>query len=301
MITARPLVDADLEAVVGLLHAYDRRWFGEPLLTTGDVLAEWDAPAFDLAVDSEGWDDDGELVAFATLGTRGGVELAVRDDWAGTGLEDALLGRWEAEARRRGFAALHRHLPEADEDGRTLLEGRGWVLERTGWLLALDPGTPVEARPLADGYAVRPMVEADVRAVHAVVSDAFTVLSPVRRSYEDWRVGTVDRPDVTLDHCRVATRGDEVVGACLVVDPAPGSLPGAPGSDEVWVPQVAVAQPHRRHGLARELLARATLAARARGVPRLGLYTNADTGALGLYERFGMVVQHTLVEYGLEP
>ena len=93
MITARPLVEADLGAVVDLLHAYDRRWFGEPLLTLEDVASDWRAPAFDLALDSEGWEDDGELVAFSTLGTRGGVELAVRDDWAGTGLEDALLAR----------------------------------------------------------------------------------------------------------------------------------------------------------------------------------------------------------------
>ena len=86
-----------------------------------------------------------------------------------------------------------------------------------------------------------------------------------------------------------------MVGACLVVDPPGGSGPDA----EAWVPQVAVADDHRRRGLARELLAATTLAARARGVPRLALYTNDATGALGLYERFGMVVRHTLVECGL--
>ena len=131
-----------------------------------------------------------------------------------------------------------------------------------------------------------------------VVADAFAYLSPVRRSYEDWRAGMVDRLDVTLDHCRVATSRGAVVGACLVVDPAPGA---DPATAEVWVPQVAVAQEHRRQGLARELLVQASLAARGRGVPRLGLYTNDGTGALGLYQRLGMVVRHTLVECGLQP
>jgi mycothiol synthase len=295
MITARPLVEADLGAVVELLHAYDRRWFGEPLLTLEDVRADWAAPAFDLAVDSEGWEEDGELVAFGTLGTRGEIEIGVRDDWVGAGLEDALLERWETEARGRGFDAVRRDLPTADEEGRGLLEARGWTVLRTGWMLQLAAGTPVEAGTLPDGYVVRPMGEADVEAVHVVVREAFARYSSTRRTYADWRAGMIDRPDVTLGHCRVATWQGEVVGACLAIDPA--ADPGA--EQEVWVPQLAVADDHRRRGVARELLAATTLAARERGVPQLALYTHADTGALGLYERFGMVVRHSLVECSL--
>src|SRR3954470_8529455 len=160
MIAARPLVEADLPAVLDLLHAYDRRWFGEPLLTLEDLRSEWAAPAFDLGADSEGWDEDGTLVAFATLGTRGGVELAVREDWAGSGLEDALLERWETQARRRGFVDVHRDLPAADEVGRALLESRGWTQRRTGWLLELAPEQAVTLSALPAGYAVRPMREA---------------------------------------------------------------------------------------------------------------------------------------------
>lgn len=294
MITARPLVAADLTAVVDLLHAYDRRWFDEPVLTVEDVRAEWAVPAFDLTADSEGWDEDGELVAFATLGTGAAIELAVRDDWAEAGLADALLDRWETEARRRGFASVRRDLPAADDEGQALLEARGWTVLRTGWLLQLPVGTPVELRPLPPGYALRPAQEADVPAVHAVVRDAFAAYGPTS-SYADWRAGTIERPDVTLEHCRVATWRGEVVGACLVVDPGEGSAP----EPEVWVPQLAVRDDHRQRGLARELLTAITLAARERGVPRLALYTHADTGARHLYERFGMVVRHTLVECAL--
>lgn len=295
MITARPLVAADLPVVVDLLHAYDRRWFGEPMLTLEDVQAEWRAPAFDLEVDSEGWDEDGALVAFGTLGTRAEIELAVRDDWAGAGLEDALLERWETEARRRGFDAVHRHLPADDAAGRSLLESRGWVVERTGWMLQLAAGTAVGRRDLPAGYSVRTMTEADVPAVATVIGDAFAPYGSTRRSDEDWRSGTVDRPDLTLAHCHVATWRGEVVGACLVIDPPVTSA----SEPEAWVPQVAVSDDHRRRGLARELLARTALAARERGVPRLALYTHSDTGARGLYESIGMVVRHTLVECAL--
>jgi mycothiol synthase len=295
MITARPLVESDLGAVLELLHAYDRRWFGEPLLTVEDVRSDWAAPAFDLGTDSEGWDEDGDLVAFGTLGVRGEIEIGVREAWVGAGLEDALLERWETEARRRGLDVVRRDLPAADEEGRALLEARGWAVLRAGWMLQLAPGTPVERRALPDGYVVRPMAEADVVPVHDVMHDAFARYGTTQRSYEGWRAGTVDRPDVTLEHCRVATWQGEVVGACLVVDPADGTGPGR----EAWVPQLAVGDDHRRRGVARELLAATALAARGRGVPRLALYTNADTGALGLYERFGMVVQHSLVECSL--
>jgi mycothiol synthase len=295
VITSRPLVEADLATVVELLLAYDRHWFGEPLLSAEDVAADWSAPAFDLAVDSEGWEEDSTLVAFGTLGTRGEIEIAVDDAWAGAGLEDALLERWEDEARRRGFDAVRRDLPATDEAGRALLEARGWTVLRTGWMLQLTAGTPVEGRTLPAGHAVRPMREADAPAVHGVIQDAFAPYGSTRRSYADWRAGTIDRPDLTLAHCRVATWRDEVVGACLVIDPVGTPTPEA----EAWIPQLAVRDDHRRRGLARELLARTALAARERGVPQLALYTHQDTGALSLYEGFGMVVRHSLVECSL--
>ncbi|HEY0241007.1 MAG TPA: GNAT family N-acetyltransferase [Friedmanniella sp.] len=299
MITARPLVEADLPTVLELLHAYDRRWFGEALLSVEDVRADWAAPLFDLAVDSEGWDEDGTLVAFGTLGSRGEIELGVRDDWAGAGLEDALLERWETEARRRGLEAVRRDLPVTDEAGLARLRTRGWVVLRTGWMLRLSADAPVARRTLPDGYAVRPLAEADVEGVHRVMRDAFAPYGSPPRSY-DWRAAMIDRPDLVLGHCRVATWRGELVGACLLNDPAEADPEDEDAAEpEAWVPQLAVADGHRRRGVARELLAATVLAARGRGVPQLALYTHADTGALGLYEDFGMVVRHTLAECAL--
>lgn len=293
MITSRPLEQTDLEAAVALVHADDRRWFGEPVLAVEDVRAEWNRPGFDLGADSEGWFDDeapeGEqaLVALATLTHRGDLVVAVDQAWEGAGLEEALLQRWEDEARRRGLPTLHRDLPADDVEGLARLAGRGWQVEEEGWILRLEPSAPLEAGSLPSGYAVRPVAEADLPEVHRVVMEAFAQYGP-SRPYEDWRSGMVDRPDVAVGHWRLATYAGLAVGACLVQDPL-----GA-GSGEAWVPQVAVVPGHRRHGLARELLVRVALAARERGVARLGLFTYEATGALGLYERVGMRVVHRL-------
>jgi mycothiol synthase len=292
VITSRPLHHSDLDAAVALLHADDRRWFGEPVLTLEDVRAEWNRPGFDLAAASEGWFDDagprGEaLVAFATLSNRGDLAVAVDEAWQPAGLEEALLQRWEDEARRRGLPRLQRDLAAEDVEGVARLTARSWVLDETGWLLRLEPATPLAARELPGGYAVRPVLEADLPDVHRVVMDAFARYGPTR-PYDDWHSGMVDRPDVTLGHWRLATYAGAAVGVCLVQDTL-----GA-GGREAWVPQLAVNEEHRRRGLARELLVRVALAARERGVPRLGLYTSEATGALGLYEGLGMRVLHTL-------
>ena len=293
MITSRPLEHPDLGAAVALLHADDRRWFGEAVLAPEDVRAEWDRPGFDLATSSEGWFEDegtaGEeaLVAFATLTNRGDLLVAVDEAWAGAGLEEALLQRWEDEARRRGLPTLHRDLPADDVEGLARLAARGWQVEEAGWILRLDASTPLEPASLPGGYAVRAVTEDDLPEVHRVVMEAFAQYGP-SRPYEDWRSGMVDRPDVAVGHWRLATYAGLAVGACLVQDP-----PGA-GAGEAWVPQVAVVPGHRRHGLARELLVRVALAARERGVARLGLFTYEATGALGLYERVGMRVVHRL-------
>ena len=299
MITSRPLHHDDLEATVALLHADDRRWFGEPVQTLEDVRAEWERPGFDLASSSEGWFEEAgagaeeELVAVATLSNRGDLAMAVDRAWEGAGLEDALLQRWEDEARRRGVSTLSRDLAAADAEGLARLSGRGWQVEEEGWILRLASTTALEPGSLPDGYAVRAVQEADLPEVHRVVMEAFARYGP-SRPYEDWRRGMVDRADVTLGHCRLATHGSTVVGACLVQDTV------GPGAGEAWVPQVAVVGAHQRRGLARELLVQVALAARGRGVPRLGLFTYEATGARGLYERLGMRVVHTLRTCTLE-
>ena len=283
---------------MSLLNAADQPFFGEPMLSVADVVSAWAEPGFDLAADSEAWvDEDGQLVGLATLDPRGVAELAVASDWTATGLDDALADWYEREAPIRGMRRVSRYLADADHDGLAALRRRGYAWQHTSWVLTLDETSPIQARDLPGGYAVRPMTEADAPAVHAVVRDAFAEWGGQHRSYPTWRAALIDRADVTLAHSRVATWRGAVVGVGLVIDR------GATATDrraETWVAQLAVHIDHRGRGLAQQLLGAVYLAARRRGVGQLGLSTDTRTGALGLYNRLGLVVRHTLHNYALE-
>ena len=60
-----------------------------------------------------------------------------------------------------------------------------------------------------------------------------------------------------------------------------------------YVAQLAVRRDQRGRGLARALLVDAFERARAHGAVRSELSTDSRTGALGLYEKVGMVVTKT--------
>ena len=50
-----PLTLADAPALLTLFHTYDRRFFGEPLMDSDDLLSDLQSPEFDLATDSRAY------------------------------------------------------------------------------------------------------------------------------------------------------------------------------------------------------------------------------------------------------
>ena len=64
---------------------------------------------------------------------------------------------------------------------------------------------------------------------------------------------------------------------------------------EGYVDRLATRADQRGRGLAQALLVDAFAAARAQGAVRSALSTDSRTGALGLYEKVGMVVTQTWV------
>ena len=287
----RLLVDADAPAVLALVHDYDRAFYGEPLADLADLLAEWQAPGFDLARDSLAYEDGDGLAAVGLLDPRGLVDVSTRGRWRGLGVEGLLLDELEARARARGLAETNAFVADGDAAGAERLQGRGYRLHHTSWILQLDPGAPVATRTLPAGYAVRPFRPEDAEAAFAVVSAAFGEWQTgPPRTFEDWTAEVLRRPGVDPSAFRVATYQGEVVGTCVVFD----------GEDEAWVSQLATAREHRGRGVAQQLLAESYAAARQRGLLKGGLSTDTRTGALDLYQRLGMRVLHTVHNWSLD-
>lgn len=282
-VTARPAQRGDLPAMLAVLAAYEQRVLGEVLTDLEDLEADWERPSFDPARQSLVVLDGEALVGCGTL-SGGRADAAVHPDAWGRGIGAALVD-WSSHAVAvTGGARVGQTVPDADAGAAALFGSRGWSPLYDSWVLEMPPGRAIPARPLPDGYALRPIQSAqDEHAAHQVVEDAFNEW-PNREptSYDDWAATVLGRPGFEPWQLLLAVvddgAGEQVVGACHLV------LSGGTG----WVNQVAVSREHRRRGLAQALLAASFSTARARGASRAELSTDSRTGALTLYERLGM-------------
>ena len=150
--------------------------------------------------------------------------------------------------------------------------------------LDLDGPPPLPDWP--DGVQVRTFDrEADARAVHRLVQDAFADIGDQpRRSYEFWVETHLERSDFDPSLWFLATDGGELVGANLAQS---GPLGG-------YVAQLAVRRDQRGRGLGLALLRHGFSELHRRGVREVYLHVDSEnrTGATRLYERAGMRVQH---------
>ncbi len=286
-LTARPLGLADARAVFAVMAAQELHDTGAVEVEEADIVGDWQRPSFDVASSTLGVFDGDRLVAYAEVGGEQRADAAVDPAYRGRGLGTALAGWLRDTARARGETRVGLSVPQGSPGDR-LLAALGWSVRWESWVLELPPGRRVEPHPVPPGWSlVTAATEAQRRAVHAVVEDAFLEWSErSRRSYEDFEAATVRRPGFEPWQLRaVLDDTGEVVGACVTV------LAGEVG----YVDQLAVRRDHRGRGLARALLADAFAGARAHGATRSELSTDSRTGALGLYQRVGMEVRSTWV------
>ncbi|GAB3016161.1 hypothetical protein GCM10011376_04600 [Nocardioides flavus (ex Wang et al. 2016)] len=292
-LTTRPLRRTDATAVHQLMVAQELEDIGEVAIEEADIVSDWAKPSHDLAARSVGiWDGD-TLVAYAELMGADRADTSVLPSHRGRGIGTWLAHWLQDLGRSVGSSIVGMPVPQGSAGDR-LLEQLGFRVRWTSWVLTLPEGTSIPERELPAGYAIRTAAPEDLHAAHDVLEDAFLEWSVREREpYEDFVAAVTGRPGFEPWNLRVAVDGaGEVVGVSLVLV----SDNGRTG----YVDRLAVRADQRNRGIAQALLVDSFAHARAHGTTTAELSTDSRTGALGLYERVGMVTRSVWVNRAMD-
>jgi predicted N-acetyltransferase YhbS len=170
----------------------------------------------------------------------------------------------------------------ADPAAATMLALRGLHPIRHFWHMQIDLMPSFDPGPPLEGIEIGGIEPGDdLRAVHAVLEDAFAD-DPGDHpgSYDRWIVEETRSPSYDPTLWLVARDGGRAVGA----------LAAGAGDDGGWVDWLAVVASHRGRGIGGSLLRHSFASFSARGVRRVMVSVDAEnaTGATAVYERVGM-------------
>ena len=223
-------------------------------------------------------------------------DAAVHPDWHGRGIGTALARWMQHRSRELGASTVGMPVPQGGSGDR-LLESLGYRVRWTSWVLQLPAGADIPARELPAGHTLRAARPEEYPTVHDVVEDAFLEFADRdRRPFADFDARIVGRPGFQPWQVRVVDGPDGVVGVAVLImarDEEGAVVEG-------YVDRLAVRADRRGLGLAQALLVDAFALAREHGAPAAGLATDTRTGALGLYEKVGMVVTQTWVHRAVD-
>jgi mycothiol synthase len=291
--TTRPLQKSDAHAVFVLMAAQELEDIGEVAIEEADIVSDWAKPSHDLGARSIGvWDGD-TLVAYAELMGADRADTSVLPSHRGRGIGTWLAHWLQDLGRRVGSSVVGMPVPQGSPGDR-LLEELGFRVRWTSWVLRLPEGATIPERDLPEGYAIRTAGPDDLRAAHDVLEDAFLEWSVREREpYEDFAAATFGRPGFEPWNLRVAVdEAGQVVGVSLVLV----SDNGMTG----YVDRLAVRADQRGRGIAQALLVDSFAQARAHGTTTAELSTDSRTGALGLYQRVGMLTESVWVNRAVD-
>ncbi|MFI5707733.1 GNAT family N-acetyltransferase [Kribbella sp. NPDC051620] len=270
----RPATTDDAEAIARLTG-----------IAVDEVEASLERPGLDASVDSLVVLDPARSVA-AWAWVRGRrSQVDVGDKYRGLGLGSGLVEWVERRAIESGTDRVAQTVDDEDHAGTALLRARGYEVIATNWKLT----KPVDEEPappeLPAGITIRPFSGEAAQAAYQVIQDAFDDWQPRRWGFDEWARMTIERTTFAAELSSVAFAGDELVGAAICL--------ALPDSAAGYVEHVAVRADQRGKGIARALIAQASLDFYRQGRPDLVLWTHSGTGALAMYERLGMAVQHS--------
>nr|WP_296063720.1 GNAT family N-acetyltransferase [uncultured Actinoplanes sp.] len=285
----RPTSD-DVPALLALTHASDVAAVGEPDFTVDDVREALADPLGVVALDPAG-----TIVGWGYPNNPGGghrdfIEVYV---WPGRGLpaQRPLLALLIDRMRER--AAALGHDPYEVRAGAIPTEtpyihaltdaGFVFVKQHARMQMSLDAiGTP----PAPGGVSLRTVRaedEAEMRAFHAVIEEAFLDSDHPSPGYDVWRRQLDDEETLSFDEWFVAEADGRIVG---VLQSSDSGKPDGEG----WVKRLAVLRPYRRRGVGEALLRRAFAVYAGKGCVKAGLGVDLanPTEAARLYHAVGM-------------
>jgi mycothiol synthase len=294
-LTVRMLRLDDARAVYQLMARQQQADLGRVDIEEADIVGDWQRPSFDVTTRSIGVFDGDLLVAYGELGLAGRCDAAVDPTYAGRGIGTAVARWMQARASEEGEPTIGMPVP-VGSPGDRLLEQLGYRERWTSWVLQLPEGVDIPHRELPVGYEVREARPEEYPAVHEVVEDAFLEWSVREREpFEDFEAEVIRRPGAAPWNIRVVVDPSGSVMATGIVQLGVEFDP-----PEAFVSRLATRHDQRGRGLAQALLVDCFAEARRHGALRSGLSTDSRTGALGLYEKVGMVVTDTWVNRAID-
>lgn len=302
-VTARPASSTDAAQIAGLIQAVAVAAGERKSVSANDIAAEFAQSYWDPTVDSRVVEEDGHLIAYASVippaagGSRVGADEYVQDPRRG--VRRALV-QWQIERTRElrdgaGSSESWSLVIQGRSDrGGTdeLLEELGFELIRHTFHMRRSTATPAPDVPVPDGLVVRAYASSDEVALYRVHNDAYADrwgFEP--RPFRDWASGMA-HPSFRPAASFVALDQDGDIVSYLLAFAAnePGLLTVGPiGTVRTW----------RGRGTASVLLARAVGVAAASKVATVDLSVDAasPTGAVGVYLRMGFETARTSTIY----
>jgi len=288
----------DTEAVLAVVHAYDIATLGYPDFASSDVVDVYNGSHTDPERDT--WvvrDDSGTVCAWAFIASNYGDDKDDLDVYSTPGIDagvrpalvGAIVGRVADRAVDRGLSEVLAtgYAVVGDDAWAAVLLDYGFKVSRRFSRMRIDFDGPRPFPVPPTGVTVRvfrPTVERDWSDWHRVLVDSFA---------EHW--GSAEMT-LAAFRARIDAEQDPNFAEWFFadLDGVPVGICQSTGSfkeqNAGWVRNLGVLPVYRGRGIARFLLEHAFATYTARGCTwaGLGVDTQNETGALGLYESVGL-------------
>lgn len=309
----RHATPADWVAIANVINRARRADGIDEVRSAGDLAAEHaDSESFRLERDVLLAEIEGELVGYAmgyrmvrdgvlVAETSGAVAPEVRRRRIGSALYLATRARLAAECAddpRPGPRELRAYALESEAATRGLLAEHGYVPIRYGFEMRRYLTGALPEHPLPEGLEMRPVTEAQHRAIFDADNEAFEDHWGHRAPEEADFQARFHGPDQSPAIWCVAWDDDQVAG--VVMNAIFRDENEALGIRRAWLEHVSVRRPWRGMGVAKALCAASFRVLREQGMDEawLGVDGTNPTGALQLYEGLGFSSVRRWMAYG---